>query len=323
MKRRVVGLGLIAAGAASGVLVLAMPAARADAPSQQGWWTAANPGGVPSAPVPAPASPASVPPDVPADGLLVQGGPDGSAVAGAPNGPIAFAAVVYDVADGASVGQLTLKEAPNSATTPSAKLILCPLVNPTLRAEQGGPMSDAPDYNCGTKVAADIASDNTWKFDVASLAKDGSLAVAILPGDATTRVVLSKPDTSSLAVLQGMSSGTSTDVGATTTHQGTASSGGSSTAAGGGDNMPSMPAQDAQPALPQQDDNQAPVVAPTAAQAGTGSSSLNAAPMAASGNPDAASPRSVGLLLAGALVGAGLWAFAGRDPRDGLDLDDA
>src|SRR3954451_17374088 len=154
-----------------------MASASADEPVQQGWWTATNPGGLPTVPAP-------LPPDVPADGLLVQGGP---------NGPTAFAAVVYSFDAGATVGQLTLTVARPSATTPAAALQVCPLGSPDILGEQGGPMSDAPTYSCTNKATAqpDDSGDN-YKFTVTSLVGQGSLAVAILPVDPTTRVVLSK-----------------------------------------------------------------------------------------------------------------------------------
>src|SRR5437763_4417601 len=109
--------------------------AHADEPLQQGWWTVANTG----------VAPAPAPPDVPSDGLLVQGGTQG---------PSAFAALVYSFSPGSTVGPLTLTIAPNSATSPGAKLEVCPLANGTINADQGGPMKDAPHYNCASKALA-------------------------------------------------------------------------------------------------------------------------------------------------------------------------
>src|SRR5207253_242273 len=123
---------LLAAAAAVMALGVVPTAAHADAPRDQGWWTVTNP-------LPAP-------PDVPARGLLVQGGGGGA--------PTAIAAVLYELDSGATAGTLTLAVAPNSATTPGATLQLCPLLQPINHAEQGGPMADAPPYNCGHKVTA-------------------------------------------------------------------------------------------------------------------------------------------------------------------------
>ena len=82
--------------------------ARADAPRDQGWWAVTNP--LPPLP------------DVPARGLLVQGGGGGA--------PTAVAAVLYELGPGTSVGNLTLGVAPNSLTTPKATLQLCDRLMP-------------------------------------------------------------------------------------------------------------------------------------------------------------------------------------------------
>src|SRR5438105_13269442 len=111
--------------------VLLAPASRAAAPEEHGWWTAfAGPN-----------------PDVPADGLLVEGGASATS-------PTAFAAVVYAVPDGSTVGKLTLAVAPSSATVPMTKLELCPLSSATIKAEQGRPMADAPKVDSRNNVTA-------------------------------------------------------------------------------------------------------------------------------------------------------------------------
>ena len=169
--------------------------ARADAPSSQGWWTSANPGSVGGLGAPA-VTPA--PPDVPSNGLLVQGG--ATSAAGVGNaGAIAYAALTYDVPAGATAGKLTLTVAPNSVTTPSTTLELCPLTIQSFQSEAGGPMSDAPSYNCTNNVTAAQAS-NSYQFNVSSLVSSGVLSLAILPTSPTDRVVLSQPDAQSLAV---------------------------------------------------------------------------------------------------------------------------
>lgn len=169
--------------------------ARADAPSSQGWWTSANPGSVGGLGPPA-ATPA--PPDVPSNGLLIQGGPTSSAGVGNA-GAVAYAALAYDVPPGATVGKLTLAVAANSATTPSTTLELCPLTIQSFQSEEGGPMSDAPSYNCTNNVTAAAAS-NSYQFNASSLVSSGALVVAILPTSPADRVVLSQPDAQSLAV---------------------------------------------------------------------------------------------------------------------------
>jgi hypothetical protein len=185
-------------------------AARADSPSSQGWWTSANPGNVGG--VGAPAAPPA-PPDVPSNGLLVEGGPTSASGAG-DTGATAYAALVYDVPDGATVSNLTLAVAPNSASTPSTSLELCPLTTQDFQPEEGGPMSDAPSYNCTNNVTA-AQSSNSYQFNVSSLVASGTLAVAILPTSPPDRVVLSQPDTKSLQVQEpsDTTSGSPSDTG--------------------------------------------------------------------------------------------------------------
>lgn len=166
---------------------LATHDAGADAPSQQGWWTTAS-------------TPVGVAPDVPPKGLLIEGGP---------SSPVAYAGLVYPLVPGAEASTLTLRVAPNSATTPNSTLELCPLDQPSVHAQQGGPMSDAPTYTCERHATAEH-SDGGYRFDVAKLVSGGALAVAILPTDPTDRVVLSEPDGNSLAV-RSVDSSTSPD----------------------------------------------------------------------------------------------------------------
>src|SRR5207248_3179018 len=129
------------------------------------------------------------PPDVPSGGLLVQGG------SGSPDaGNTAFAALVYDVGLDSTVGRLSLTQASPSASTPGATLVVCPLLTASINPADGGPMTDAPKYDCKSKVTgkAQGAAPNpvTYQFDVASLVSNGTLAIAILPNDASTRVAL-------------------------------------------------------------------------------------------------------------------------------------
>jgi hypothetical protein len=154
--------------------------AGAQAPEAQGWWTVTNPGVV--------ATPA--PPDVPGDGLVVEGGRDAAS-------PTAFAALVYDLPSGATASSLTVEVAPNALTTPNSTLQLCTLDKPDLQPEQGGAMSNAPAYTCDGKVTAP-SDGGTYRFSISSLVAGGVLAVAILPTASTDRVVLAKPGRTSL-----------------------------------------------------------------------------------------------------------------------------
>src|SRR3954453_21327696 len=182
--RLFLAVGLVASATAFGVLASSR-AAHADAPFLQGWWTASNPGHLPVKPSD---------PLVPATGLLVQGGP---------SAPSAYAALSYELDSGVAAGKLTLAVAPNSASTPGASLQLCPLTSSTFSPEQGGAMADAPTYDCKTKVSGGPNDDGTaYEFTVSSLASSDALAIAILPVDPTTRVVLSQPGDSSLTTEQ-------------------------------------------------------------------------------------------------------------------------
>src|SRR5581483_2808404 len=116
-------------------------------PTAQGWWTSTNPGG--------PTTGLSVPtaPDVPADALLVEGGP-GSTSGSTDTGATAFAALGHLIPSGATGVTLSLGVASGTITTPGATLEICPLGTSSFIAEQGGPMDDAPTYDCSRHVTA-------------------------------------------------------------------------------------------------------------------------------------------------------------------------
>jgi len=174
--------------------VAAAPAGAA-APRDQGWWTSLAAPSAPGAPVALPAAPVNpIAPDVPARGLLVQAGGGGA--------PTAFSALLYELDPGTTAGALTLAVTPQSVTTPTATLQVCRLLSPINHPEQGGPIGDAPPYDCSHKATA-TPTANTYKFDVAGLVTDGLVAVAILPTGPTDRVVLNAPDNSSLQTQAG------------------------------------------------------------------------------------------------------------------------
>jgi len=274
-------------------MALASGPALADAPRDQGWWTVTNPGGLPAAP--------PAPPDVPARGLLIQGGP---------NAPSSFGALVYELDSGNTATTLTLAIAPNSITTP-ATLQLCALITPLVHQDEGGPLSDAPAYNCSKKATA-AATGNQYKFDVSGMMADQLIAVAILPTSPTDRVVFAAPDGSSLASQQGGTSSdaaTSPDVGVTSPSEpsvGLPSDSLSSspligTTSGSDTAVPSVGAGGAS--------------APATAAA-PGSSNLGGAFVpAVSSKPSKATPLLVALLVAAALGCAALWFYAGRQSR--------
>jgi hypothetical protein len=269
------------------VAILTAGPAAATAPRDQGWWTMTNP-------LPAP-------PDVPARGLVIQGGASGA--------PTAFAAVLYELDPGTTAGKLTLAVAPNSLTTPSATLQVCPLLQPIVHPEQGGPMSDAPAYDCSRTVTAAPAANGNYEFDASKVVTDRLLAVAILPSGPVDRVVLNQPDDNSLAVQQAPAA-TTPPVADT----GTAGSPLDLAPAPAPEPFAASPSFEALPTpqsgTPGASASGVPVApAPAAAPRSFGGGSFVPTVRAA---PEEAAPLLVLLLVAGSLGGAGLWLFAGR-----------
>jgi hypothetical protein len=264
--------------------------ARADAPSQQGWWTVTNPGGLPTPSL-------SAGPDVPAKGLLVEGGGQK---------PSAIAALIYPLSQGATVSDLTLKVAPNTITTTGVTLQVCPLVSSTINAQEGGPMADAPQYDCAHQTTA-TPHGSSYQFNVASLASAGTLAVAILPTKGSDRVVFDQPDASSLAVraaaaLTPESSPNSVATAATSPAPATLGGPSPSPAASPAVALGPAPAAVSSPALATPAQNNA----ATAQQSPTGF-----LPAHSSGG-GGTNPAAVAAVLAGLLLAGGLWLFAGH-----------
>jgi F0F1-type ATP synthase membrane subunit c/vacuolar-type H+-ATPase subunit K len=272
--------------------------ALAAAPRDQGWWTVTNPGGLPAQP--------PAPPDVAAGDLLIQGGP---------NAPTAFAALIYELDPGVTASTLTLAVAPNSVTTPSGGIQLCQLITPIAHPDQGGPLSDAPAYNCSKNViATPDSSGKAYKFDVSAMTADRLVAVALLPSLPVDRIVLSPPDNNSLATQGGGDAGTAApaDVGVGT---------GASEASGAlpSDSVASSPFV----ASPTGGDFSTPAVGagpasgPGAAAAPTGSSNAGGTFVpAVSSTPSKATPLLVLLFVVAGLGGTGLWLYAGRQRDD-------
>lgn len=145
---------------------------------RQGWWTTGAAGGVLPGTV--------LGPDVPSDGLLVQGGASDSS-------PAAFAALAVPVA--AKEPRTLVVHATTSSLSVSGSTIkACRLTSATFDPAQGGDISEAPDYDCTDPITASAGADGiTYAFDVRRLVLDGVVAVALVPGTSTTRVVLAKP----------------------------------------------------------------------------------------------------------------------------------
>ncbi len=316
---------LVAVALVAGPCVVAAPGAHAaDQDPQAGWWSTTDTSAVPAPPVavPVPVDPATATaPDVPEDGLLVQGSADA---------PTAYAAVAYPVPPGVRAGTLTLTQAPGTASTPGAALKLCPLVEASFTPAQGGPAADAPEYDCGKSVDATVTGAD-YAFEAGPLVHDGVLAVAVVPASPVARVVLGAPTAASLGTSgtpSGPSGGTASapepaggaqpdstppgPAGGT----GTASDPGLSTAVDpAGSVVPdSVPPADAAPLEAPAPVQEPAVVAPDAASNPYSADSQAAVPVAQSASTSGGgSPgRVLGVLLAGALaLAASLWAFAG------------
>lgn len=157
-------------------LALGATAIAAGAPPSTGWWTTAN--------VPVRAAVAPMATDVPEGGLLLQAGPDG---------PSAYGAVEFELAGGEVPVLLRLRTADGSGTSPGSGVVACALTEPFEPAD-GGPMSDAPGYDCGSSVRARAIDDGvSFELDLASFAGGPVLALALLPEGRADRVVLAAP----------------------------------------------------------------------------------------------------------------------------------
>ncbi len=315
MARRLLVLG----GLAPLCLVVLPVAQAAGTPPESGWWSTTEQ----SSPVAPPASVPAPAPDVPQDGLLVQGG-----VAA----PTAYAAVSFAVPAGLTPGILTLTQVQGTASAPGSALKACPLVPAAFTPAQGGASADAPAYDCGRSVEA-TAGDGSWAFDVATLAQGEVLAVAVVPSAPDVRVVLSAPTAASLTT-SGSAIPAPTVPGTAPADQdptGGADSGADSgpapasddvpAPAGGGVDAGTFPSLEVAPEAALSSGEQ-PAAVPAAAapeaapeQAVTLAAAPQGLPVALSG-PSSGEGRGggrvLGILLAGAAaLATSLWAFAG------------
>jgi len=282
----------LAAVAAAGIVLVPVPASAAEV-GASGWWTAV--------------APLAMAPDA-EDALVVQGGVQ-------VDPPLSYAAVEFALDEEESVSRLRLTVSAGSVTTSSATLTVCPLTSPLTPAD-GGSMASGPDYDCTTKASA-TATAGVYRFDVASLTTARTLALAILPGAASDRVVLAKPGADALETSGG-GPATGGDAPA-----GTVGTGGSVGSAGdpGFSSTPSPPVGrfDA-PA------NDPPAVGEAAAapraSADEPAVAISTAPARTSGansGPPVAPIAPIAFVLL-ALLGAGLWTTAGRMADDQRDL---
>jgi len=178
-QRLPAALGAVVLAALALIVPGAQPAG-ADAPVAAGWWSQGS-----SLPPP---------PDVSADGLYTQGGP---------SGPVAIAALRFQLSSGTDPDKLEL--IPNGVASPGATVQVCPLKAGSVdfKPAQNGAWADAPEYDCsGTNAIAGKADDSgALQFDVGTLPQDGVLAVAVIATGSTDRVPIAKPDASTLTTV--------------------------------------------------------------------------------------------------------------------------
>jgi hypothetical protein len=166
--------------------VVSLPASAAP-PARQGWWRASLVVlGIDLTTVLDPSSA-----DVPADGLLVAGGSSFEE-------PQAYAAVAYDVTGRTPAGPLRLEPHPTAASVPESGAVACPLDAATFEPARGGRVEDGPRYDCLGAVPATIADDGAYLFDVSTLQRGDTVAVAVLPATTTSRIVFAPPGDDSL-----------------------------------------------------------------------------------------------------------------------------
>lgn len=193
---------LAAAAGALGVVAAPAPASAASSVESR-WWSG---------------SPLFAAPDVDADQLLVQGSPD-------PNRPLAYAGISFSLASGELPAKLVLRQAPESASSPGAKLALCALKGPATSEA-------APGFDCTTRADGTAGADGaSIEFDVSAFVGGATLDVAVVPTQPTDRVVLAEPAADALQSSGGSSADPTTTSGDGT---GTGSTGFDAGASGGG-----------------------------------------------------------------------------------------
>lgn len=195
-----VATAVVAPCALGGVLLpLAEPAA-AEAPTVQAWWNAAHQGVQPPAP-----------PDVPPDGLFVQGAaarplfPESPTAAGTPVGAQAVAGLTFVLPQGAVIESLVL---PIVGDLPASTSVLACVATERFQPVQNGPVAQTPQHDCEVSVEPSIdpeAGALVFAGDLTDLVRGTSLSFVMLPGF-LDRIVLAKPGPGSLR-LRGSGSG--------------------------------------------------------------------------------------------------------------------
>lgn len=174
--------GLVAMQLAVALSVRVPPAQAAD-DERHGWWsrsTLASGVGV-------------APPDVPANGLYVEG---------SPAGPVAYAALSLELLVQPLRVTLTLRiaGAPLIVGPPS----VCALTEDFVPV-QGGAWTEGPAYDCTRTLQGTVdATQTTVQFDLTSFAAEGHLEVAVLAADTGDRIAFEAPTTESLDIVTGV-----------------------------------------------------------------------------------------------------------------------
>lgn len=189
-RRHRLALAVAAGGLVATLLGSPLPvAADSTGPSIYGWWSQASLAG------PDPTSNA----DVPSDGMLVQNAATGltPTASCASSCPLAVSALQFSLPQGAVADTLTLNITGHTVITQAP--VACPATT-AFKAEEGGPWSDAPTYDCTHPVTGVVnAASTAVQFPMATLAKPDSLAVVVLAGGPADRIPFTKPGPDALS----------------------------------------------------------------------------------------------------------------------------
>lgn len=309
--RHRVGVRVVLMAAAASVAAIG-PARGAPSSLRWGWWTAATP---------------VIYPDVPPDGLVVHGG-------SSPDAPLAYSAVGFEVDPQVTSVSLRLSVAPGSASTPGASVAACPLTGASFSPARGGPLSDAPPFDCTTRVTAGPSADgSTYRLDLTSLVREGGVAVAVVPTAAGERVVFSAPTPSAVEVAEpptgaGAVAGPvgPAEPGAVAPSGGDGDAGASAVAITGGADSLVLPPPPAVPEAAAPAPPEVPRAVGAPGSGGTGTTVAGAGEVAQAPTVAAATERTSGVAAAAfaglAVFAALLWFLAGRGP-DEIPTDEA
>lgn len=172
----IIGAALTAFGASTTAVAVT------SAPAVSAWWNVQNQGGVIAPPAPVGVSPAD---------LFVEGAGGAQQAPSAPPPPFpsgvgseggadAIAGIALPIPSGAKVDQLILHFDGTAPVSPSVEA--CRATAP-FGAQENGPWSDVPPYDCTTTSVGKLAPDGKSLLfaDIGGLVKDGTLRVVMVP----------------------------------------------------------------------------------------------------------------------------------------------